>query len=165
MRQKGFTFVELLLVMAIGAVLMAGMVTSIFQVSRGTVSSRDKVVALTDSDYASLWLRKDLQMVQSSDLTDGDPPESSVTLYWTDFTSWAAPETRDHSSHYALSGTDLVRTYDGAASIVARNITSVGFTRDGRVITCDITTAGPGQTEGAETIEFSVTTNWRSEDF
>ena len=156
MRQKGFTLIEILVAMAVGGILMAGVVLGIFQVSWGTVRTNDQVVALTDVNNAALWLKKDLQMVQSTTLTDG-VTASSVTLDWTDFTGWATEETRDHSSTYALSGTELRRTdEDGVERVVGRHITSIGFTRDSGVINVVITATGPGNSQRTETLKFSV---------
>ena len=142
--------------MAVGGIVMAGIVLTIFQVSWGSVRTNDQVVALTDVNYATLWLKKDFQMAQSTSLTDGAPPQSSVTLSWTDFTGWATEETRDHSSTYALSGTELRRTYDGTVRVVGRHITSIGFTQNGRVVTIVITDTGPGVSQRVETLKFTV---------
>jgi len=165
MRQKGFTLIEVLVAMAVGGIVMAGVVLGIFQVSWGSVRSSDHVMALTDVHYAALYIKKDLQMAQSTSLTDGDPvPQSTVTLEWTDYTGWATEETRDHSVTYTLSGTELLRTYDGTVSIVGRHITYIGFTRSGTVITCVITATGPGITQQTETLEFTVNVHMRTEE-
>ena len=164
MRQKGFTLIEVLVAMVVGGILMAGIVVGIFQVSWGSARANDQVVALTDINYAALWIKKDLQMAQSTSLTDGDPvPQSSVTLEWTDYTGWATEETRDHTSTFALSGTELLRNYDGTVTVVGRHITSIGFTQNDTVINCVITATGPGITQRAETLKFSVNVHMRPE--
>ena len=157
MRQKGFTFIELLLVMAVSGVLLVGAVLSIQQVAFGTSRSNSQVVALTDLDHAALLIKKDLMMTQfTPDLTDGDPvPQSSVTLTWIDYSSFVSDNQSYHSSSYNLTGTELWRNYDGTVRIAGRHITSVGFTRNGRVINVVITAAGPGAIEQSETVEFS----------
>ena len=157
MSQKGFTLIEILVAMAIGGMVITGVVLSIFQVSWGNIRTNDQVVALTDINWATLWLKKDLQLAQGTTLTDGDPvPESSVTLDWTDFTDWATEETRDHSSTYSLSGTDLVRTYDGTPRVIGRYITSLEFTRTDKAITVVITATAPGTSQRTETLKFTV---------
>ena len=143
--------------MAVGGILMAGVVLGIFQVSWGSLHTSDQVVVLTDVNYVSLWLKKDLQMAQSTSLTDGGLTEETVTLEWTDYTtSFESLEPQDHSSSYALSGTELLRTYDGTVGVVGRHITSIGFTQNSSVITCVITATGPGTSQQTETVEFSV---------
>lgn len=163
MNQKGFTLIEILVAMAVGGMIMAVALLSIYQIVWGTARSNDQVAALTDVNYASLWLKYDLQMVQSTNLTDGAPPQSSVRLSWNDNTGWSTDNESSHSSTYTLSGTNLLRTYDGNVKIIGRYIASIGFSQNGGVITVDITAAGPGILERAEPLGFSVLTHMRSE--
>jgi len=157
MRQKGFTLIEVLVVMAVGGMVMAGIVLTIPQVVWGTIRTNSQVVALTDINHAALRIKKDLQMVQSTDLTDGDPvPQNSVSLAWTDYTGFEPEDERNHICTYALSGTELRRTYDGTEIIVGRYITSVGFTKDGRFVNVVITATGPGTLQRSEALKFSV---------
>ena len=157
MNQKGFTLIELLVALAVGVVILLGLVLSIHQVSWGTDRSNSHVVALVDVNHATLSLKKDIQMAQDTDLTDGDPvPQSSVTLTWTDYTGFEEEENKTHYSTYTLSGTELHRDYDGTVSIVSRHITSVGFTQNDRIVTVNITATGPGFLERIETLKFSM---------
>ncbi len=153
MRQKGFTLVEVLVVLAVSGVLLTGLITSIFQVATFTDRSNSQVVALTDLNHAALSIKKDLMMTQNTDLTDVS--QSSVWLGWTDYTSFETGNLT-HSSSYVLSGTELLRTYDGTVGIAGRNITSVGFTKNGRVIDVVITAAGSSDPQRSETLKFSV---------
>ena len=161
MRQKGFTLVEVLVVLAVGGVLLTGLVTSIFQVTTFTDRSNSQGIALADLHLATLQIKKDLQMAQNVDLLS---PPSLVELGWTDYTHLEGTENPTHSSAYTLSGTKLLRTYDsGNTSIVGRNITSVVFTQDGRLVNVVITATGPGIQQRSKTIEFSV--HMRAEEF
>ncbi len=156
MRQKGFTLIELLVALAVGGLVIVSAVAVIYQVMWGTSRTNSQVVALTDVHYAALRLKKDLVMAQTTDLTDG-VPQDSATLSWTDYTSFDPEENKDHSSAYnLLSDGVLQRTYDGTTSIVGRNITSVNFTQDGRVINVVITATKGDVTPRSETLEFSV---------
>ena len=156
MRQKGFTLIELLVALAVGGLVIISAVGVIYQVMWGTSRTNSQVVALTDAHQAALQLKKDIVMAQTTDLTDGVPQDSAV-LSWTDYTSFDPEENKEHTSAYnLLSDGVLQRTYDGATSIVGRNITSVNFTRDGRVINVVITAAEGGVTPRSETLEFSV---------
>ncbi len=159
MRQKGFTLIEVLVVLAVGSVILVGIVLSIHQVVWGTGRTNSQVVALTNVNYAALFIRKDIQMSQNTDLTDG--VSSSVGLTWTDYTGFEPEDERNHNCTYTLSdnGTELLRTYDGTVSIVGRNITSVTFTKDAqddRVINVVITATGTGFLQRSKTLEFSV---------
>jgi len=157
MRQKGFTLVELLVAMALGGVILTGVLTTIYQVVFGTSRNNSQITALTNVDSASLWIKKDLQMPQSTNLTDGDPvPQSSIDLRWVDCTGWADADNCTHRCSYVLSGTDLLRTYDGTVSIVGRHITSLGFTENSRVINVIITATTPDTPSRSKTLNFSV---------
>ena len=153
MRQKGFTLVELLVVMAVGGVILVGALLTIHQVMLGTGRTNSQVVALTEVNHAALQIKKDLMMTQTTDLTT--VPQSSVMLNWTDYTGFETGN-QTHSSSYVLSGTELLRTYDGTVSIVGRNITSLGFTQDDRVINVVITATGSGAPQRSETLKFSA---------
>ena len=164
MKQKGFTLIEILVVMAVGGMIMTVAMLTIYQIVWGTERSNDQVIALTDANYAAMWLKWDLQMVQDTDLTDGDPvPKSSVSLNWIDNTSFVAANESAHSSNYTLSGTELLRNYDGTTKIVGRHITSIGFIQNGSVVTCNLTATGPGIMERVENLEFSIITHMRPE--
>lgn len=162
MNQKGFTLIEILVVMAVGGLVMAVALLSIYQIVWGAERSNDQVIALTDVNHAALWLKWDLQMTQSTNLTDGDPvPQSSVSLNWTDYTGFVTANASAHSSNYTLSGTELLRTYDGTTRIVGRHITSIGFIQNGSVVTCNLTATGPGILERVETLELNIVTHMR----
>lgn len=164
MNQKGFTLIEIMAVMAVGGMIMTVALLSIYQVVWGSARTNDQVAALTDVNYASLWIKKDLQMARYTDLTEG-VPQSSVSLRWIDNTDWAG-DNATHSANYTLSGTELVRTYDGGTPrVVGRYISSIGFTREGRVITCSVTATGPGIPEREEMLGVSIVTHMRTEEF
>lgn len=153
MRQKGFTLVEVLVALAVGGVLLTGLITSIFQVTTFTDRSNSQGIALADLHLAALQIKKDLQMAQNVDLLS---PPSLVELGWIDYTHLESTDNRTHSSVYTLSGTELRRTYDYTESIVGRNITSIVFTKDGRLVNVVITAVGPGIQQRSKTIEFIV---------
>ena len=157
MRQKGFTLIELLVVLAVGGLVIVSAVGGIYQVIWGTSRTNSQVVTLTDVHQAALRLKKDLEMAQTTDLTE--VPQDSAVLSWTDYTSFGdlEPEERIHTSAYNLLGDGVLqRTYDGTTSIVGRNITFINFTQDDRVINVVITATEGDVTPRSETLEFSV---------
>ena len=156
MRQKGFTLIEVLVVLAVGSLVMASAAGIFYQTIVGTSRTNSQVIVLTDVHQAALQIRKDLQMAQDTDLTA--EVKDSATLSWIDYTIFEIEETetRDHSSDYVLSGSELQRTYDGTTTIVGRNITYLGFTRDDRAVNVVITATQGGSSPRSETLEFSV---------
>ena len=157
MNQKGFTLIEILVVMMISSLVIVGVVASMFQISWGIVRTNDQLVALNDINSIVPWLKRDIQFAQYSDLTPEAPPQSSLSLHWLDLSFFSTEESIVHDSDYSLSGTDLLRTYDGMTRTIGRNIASIGFTQDGYKISCSITATGPPEgMEHAKTIIFSV---------
>ena len=156
MSQKGFSLIELLAGMAVSSLIMVVVVPVIFQVVLGTSRNNNQAVAISDSSLAVVRIKRDLMMAQSTDLVDGEPtPRSSITLTWTDLTSGEPAE--EHSSTYALSGTKLYRTYDGTSvTLVAAHVSSLGFTRNDRVIMVTITSTSPSFPPRSETLPFRV---------
>ncbi len=164
MRQKGFTLLEVLVMMAVGGVIMAGAVGAIYQVATGTSRSNSQGIVLTDVNLAAWHITKDLQMAHSTGIAVGDSvvlaPASSVTLRWTDFTSAfeEAGAEKNHSSSYSLTDNgELVRTYDGTVGIVGRHITSLRFTQQEEwFVNIVITATGSTTQQRSKTLEFSV---------
>ena len=158
MKQKGFTLIEILVVMLVGGMVMAAALSTIYQVIVGTDRSRSQMVALTDVAQAARRIKDDLIMAQSTDLTDGNlVPQSSISLTWIDQTRFGSSNPTGHTSSYLLSSNMMLRrTYDGTMGIVGRNITSLGFTQNGRVINVVITATGPKIRQQKETLKFSV---------
>ena len=153
MRQKGFTLVEILVVLAVGSVITVGVLLTFQQITVGTGRSNSQVIATTDANQAALRLRKDLMMVQNTDLTDNVSRSGSVLLDWTDY---VGDNSTDHYISYVLSGTELQRDYDGVVSIVGRHITDITFIQDGRVVNVAITATGSGAPQRSVTLDFDV---------
>ncbi|MFC2034436.1 type II secretion system protein J [Chloroflexota bacterium] len=158
MKQKGFTLVELLVALGVGMIIMVGVVLGIQRVIISTDESTSDVVMLADLNNAVIVIKKDLMVTQDTDLIDGNPvPQSSASFTWTDYTSFGSENvSRYHSCNYTLSGTFLQRNYNGITSVVGRNITYIGFTLNGRVISVNITGTGTGVSQPSETFQFST---------
>jgi len=145
MNQKGFTFIEMLVALGVGTVILFGVVGSIFMVMRGVPEIRKEVVALADIERAAHWLTRDIPMGRDTDLVDGALPVAQMTLTWTDYTREAElEESVSHSVSYTWSPETggLQRNYDGAVTIVGSHLTNVGFSfSDDRFITVTLTSS------------------------
>ncbi len=155
MRQKGFTLVEMLVILAVGSVITTGALLTFYQVVWGTGRSNSQVIAATDVNQTALRLKKDLMMAHETDLTDNVTQSGSVLLNWTNLTGGNITA---HSISYTLSGTELQRDYDDGSvvSVVGRHITYLAFTQDGRVINVTINATGSGVPPRSQTLTFSV---------
>jgi prepilin-type N-terminal cleavage/methylation domain-containing protein len=156
MKRKGFTLVELLAALPIGAVILMVVTASIFQIFQGRVDIAQKSIAMGDLDNAIHWLARDLTMAQDTSLMNGAPPTASVSIIWNDLTHWGADEgVVTHSVSYYLSETQLIRNYDGDIFIVGRYMTEATFYYEDRVFTITLTSR-PGMSRSAITKTFSV---------
>ncbi len=135
--QHGFTLIELLVAAAIGGLILPVIVTSIFQMTRITARANKDFVVQLDIDTASSYFSRDLTQAKTTDLIDG-VPANSMRVDWVDETGWAPEGAGSHFIEYTLSGTNLLRNYDGATSIAARRVADITFTRSGKFITVTI---------------------------
>ena len=156
MNQKGFTLIEVLVVVGVISIVLVGIVASIYQVVWASGRSNSRVVALADLNQAALRLKKDIQMAHGTSLPDGEPTQNSVNLTWTDYTSFAPEDERSHYSYYALSGANLTRNYDDTVSIVGRRITFIEFTRHDREVNVLMSATGTGWLAQSENVSFKV---------
>jgi len=138
--QKGFQLIEVILALCVTAIIMTIVVNFVFFEVRGTTIAKVSVSASQELGNAGRSLRKDVMMAQSSDLDIESTPADNLTLSWIE---WYKLSAIPHVSTYWLSGNDLKRDYDGVVTIVARNISSISFSQNGRMITVLITTTPP----------------------
>ena len=146
--QRGFTLLELLVALGIGALVMPVVVVSIFQMTRGTARINRDLVIQQDLDNASAYFTRDLSQAQTTDLPADGLPYASMRVDWVDETGWGAESgDPEHYAIYSLSGSAFQREYDGVVSIVARNVESVLFSRTGDFVTVSISSTYGGATE------------------
>jgi len=163
MKQKGFTLVELLVALAITGILLLVLVLTIHSILVNTTNNNDKVVVLSNVDRAALYIRRDLQQAQDTDLPEYGAPQSSCTLTWIDITGFTTDNSTSHSCTYALVDTNLERSYDGITSIIARQIEDIEFCENGSFIDIAITSADSvSLRQPSKTLNFSI--NMRGEE-
>lgn len=158
MKQKGFTLIEILVAMAVGGMLLTGIVSSIFQIVTGTKQINEESVAIADIENATHWLTRDIVMGQGTTLVDDAPlPVSQMTITWTDYTSWAQQEpSASHSVTYTYSGTELQRDYDNVVTTVGRHLTNVEFSLNGKLVTVTLTSSPEGEPRSTVTRSYKI---------
>ena len=77
--QKGFTLVELLIVIAITGLITGGITATIFQVFNINTRNTNRMTAVRQVQQAGFWVSPDVQMAQSVNAT-GSP--DFLTLNW-----------------------------------------------------------------------------------
>ena len=152
-KQRGFTILELMIVLSISAAVMLVTLNLLFSVQWGTSRNVNQVNINSALSPAITAIYKDLFSAQSSNIT-----EDITTLRWTDYTG----NQTDHTVTYGfneLHGTGptvLWRIYDGYPEIVARDITDLTFTSENRTIHVSITSSGEETPPRSKTIEFII---------
>ncbi|MBM3939995.1 MAG: hypothetical protein FJ318_03695 [SAR202 cluster bacterium] len=137
----GTTLVEAIVYIGLLTGFVASIGTGIHQALRA-----EPLIA--DDGYADNELRRGLGWIaidvhQAREATA--PTCETLTLTWKDYFADAGV---DHTVTYALSGDNLVRTYDGTPTVVAHRVESVCFTVGGRAVTADVEVRGkPDTTE------------------
>lgn len=137
--QRGYSLVELVVAMTIASVIMSSLVGAIYIIITTTERGNAGISAMNDLRLASYWIGVDARMAGNTSLADGGPALDTVTLGW--FDSWG----RSHTSSYALAGTALRRTVDGATTTVAWHVTSLQFSLEGAMLTYEIESSPEGR--------------------
>jgi len=130
--ERGFTLIEMALALAVANLIIVGISSAFFQIVKDTDEGVDRLEALHDIEIATTWLSRDIRATETTDLVDGAPAVSQVEFQWTE--EWGGTSV-PHLSSYILSGTDLIRTYDGSQLRVASYVSNVEFSLSGNTVT------------------------------
>ncbi len=165
-KQRGFTLLDLVVVVGMTALLAPIIVSATFNIVRGTDRVNSKTVALADIDSASTWINLDLSLAQDVlDLATLDPlatcgtgSSPSMRIEWLDLSDWAGPNPEHFSEYHIAPGTTLLlRNYDGTVRIVARHITSLSFCQNANGIAqMDLAATLGDSTPTTKTLTFHV---------
>lgn len=148
-KERGFTLIEVVGGVAIMAMIGGVFVTSLWELNTaGGIGSANQSVTV-EVRRATLWLERDIYRTTFTDIPDLAGPVTSAQLDWTDGTG-------PHTCVYTLSGTDLVRTCDGVPSTVAKNLSGLGFTRAGSLLTVAFTATAPARPAINKTVDINL---------
>jgi len=78
--EEGFTLIEVVIVIAIIALITGAATMAIFQVVRGTERSNDHMIAINQVQNAGYWISRDTHIAESV-TTDGLTPPDFLILY------------------------------------------------------------------------------------
>lgn len=153
--QLGFTLAEVLVAVGILTIVSSTIGTATFRALNIQGKVRDDGQAILQLQRGLGQFSSDMRKATATDLVDGAPPVSSLSLTWTDQYQGAGTA---HTIAYALVGEDLVRTYDGVSHTLARRVVGVAFSRSSKTFTAQVEVkATPGSTR-----TLSVKANMRS---
>ena len=138
--QKGFALTELLITVAIAGVIFSFLGTAVYQIINVTEYGNDKMIARHELQNAAHWVSLDGQMARTAsggnELVLTLPDGSSIT--------------------YAVVGTELRRTAGESQITLARNISSISFSIENRIITMTITASPEGRLNVSEQATYKV---------
>jgi hypothetical protein len=143
--ERGTTLLEMLLgigILVTGLTMVASPASAVLRQNGDWRADLSATNALQSS---AGWVAKDVVNTTAISLVDAAPAVDTVTLGWTDLASAA------HTAVYALSGTDLVRTYDGVDLVIARGVTVADFSLSGQLVTLSMTLAAATGTTDSKT--------------
>ena len=128
--QRGFTLLEFLLVLAIGALILSGLGMTVYQLSHLTVKGQSELKAQHQLQNVASWLNRDV--VQASQAIVGSST-MTLTLPHYAFGQDVVVSNRDIGYIFSDEADTLTRTRDGSSQIIGREISSISFGQAGTV--------------------------------
>jgi len=138
--QKGFTLLELLVGVAISGLIVSFLGTAMYQIITVTDYGGDKMIAMHELQNVAYWANLDGQ--RASSVNGGD--ELQLTL----------PD--DSSITYAVDGTELRRITGGSQMTLARNVSDVSFSIEGRLIIMTVTSSPEGRWDVSDNATYKI---------
>lgn len=159
--QKGFTLIEIMVAMAVGGILLSGLVTAIFLTTGITMRSSTQITALEDIKTVARQLSIDMSSSSNITLADEPQPVNILGLDWTTWYDETGNLTRiDHYCEYTLLEEGKVqREYwktgeSHDITTIGRYISNIEFSQDGSIVTVTITSSPEGRDETAEQMTY-----------
>jgi len=165
--EEGFTLIEIVMVIAIIALIVSAAMMATFQVVRGTERSNDHMTAVNQVQNAGYWISRDTQMakiVAAADLTPPDflilswderDEEESVDQYKVIYMLEAMPGSELKKLQRHLSINEGPDTATFVAQYIEPDKTSCNFTDN--KLTLTVTAAGGSGSPKSETRVYEVT--------
>jgi prepilin-type N-terminal cleavage/methylation domain-containing protein len=150
--ERGFSLVELVIVVALAGLVGAAITATAFQVFTFSTRLSNQLTAIRQVQQAGFWVSPDVMMAQ--DVTPGGSSDPFVTLNWT--VPKAGGGYDNYAVVYRLIGSGELKTlkrekYKNAASdsntTVAEYISSASFVPYGSAYTFTVTATVGGQNE------------------
>ena len=132
--QKGFTLIELIVAIAITALIIGVIVMSIFQVFIVNALSSNHMLAVRQVQNAGYWINHDVQMAQQEPVivNSGGVLESI-------FLTWEGWDSTLHEVTYTLEDTELKRSYWNDTGETSEILVAQYINPDSAKTKCDFT--------------------------
>ena len=136
---EGFTLVEMLVGITLLTIVMSTIGTSSFQALKTQQRVSQDGLAINELRKGLGWFAEDAKMATSTNLTDGAPAATTVTMSWRDYFNATGTSGVLHTASYALNGDRLERTYDDSSThTVARDVVTALFSLASNTVTAQI---------------------------
>jgi len=159
--QKGFTLAEILVAVAITAVIGSVITMSISQLFTVSIADKNRMEAVKQVENALHYINRDAQMAKAFDIIPGSsvPFTSGLHLQWIDYD--ISSEINNTVDYTLDADGDLKRVYwragDTVTTTVARHIESVSnYSFDGAVLVVNLTASVEGLRSATESRTLQV---------
>jgi prepilin-type N-terminal cleavage/methylation domain-containing protein len=129
--ERGFTFLELLIVLAIGGIIAGAATSTTFQMITGSHRSSNHMTAVRQVQNVGYWISYDAQMAQSIVTADDvlTPEMEVLTMVWT---GWE----QTCGLNRCVDTYEIRYTYNGASDQIRRyrQITTSEYDDDGQLV-------------------------------
>jgi prepilin-type N-terminal cleavage/methylation domain-containing protein len=117
-REKGFTLLELLLAVAIGAIAIAAVTAIIMQVFQINTVSSNRTVLIRELERVGSYVSRDALQTEAGSVKTTISDSETLTLAWTE-------DGTGYSIVYSKQGEDIVRTYSAGSEANTETISSL----------------------------------------
>jgi len=128
--QRGFTLIEMLIAISIGALVISIIGMALYQISSLSIKGKDELLVQHQLQNVASWLHRDV-VTASSIVVNG----AAITLTIPYYEFGEDQETQYRNISYTFSDSDgtLTRSSEGQSEIVGRYIDSINFGASGTV--------------------------------
>jgi prepilin-type N-terminal cleavage/methylation domain-containing protein len=152
--QKGFTLLELLVVLAIEAVLLVVIVGVLSQTAQITMSTNPKIAALEDIQRVAGSIQSSIRMSGNYTTPVDGASSNALTLGWDTYDANGVPLPTHSYIYYTLSGGRLQRVYTTQTTYAGKYISNINFSRTVNILKVVITSSPEGKAETAKQMTY-----------
>ena len=142
----GFTLVETVVGVTLLTLVMTTIGPASFQALETLQVNSEEGLAVNELRKGLSWFAEDGKMAFSTNLTNGAPATTTVTMGWTDYFNATSTSGVSHTASYALNGDSLERSFDGNTHTVARGVVSAVFSLASTTLTANVEVRGEHDT-------------------
>jgi prepilin-type N-terminal cleavage/methylation domain-containing protein len=123
--EKGFTLLELIIALAIGALVIGALGAALYQIFSVTDSNSHNLMAIRQVQDAGYWISRDVQQSKTDYITIDDNPgtQEIFTIIWDELDYSTGLTKTGHKTVYRLDEGNLYRDYYITSDSMAYEVT------------------------------------------